>query len=182
MTIPLVPPSVCGAVTQLEVGEAQQFGCEAVPVKVELSTKPSAALPTPKNIRSVMPSKNSVSGEHSSPRVLLTTQPVAPVEVVSALPTRGFAHDAVIHMAWLMQTRAQWIPSAFPTNQLCGADLAAGEGHRLECALKPEFRLAISESAWNCFGKDPVRTRANRGDNERRRAAQFATLLSFSLK
>ena len=82
ITITLVPPSRRGAVTQLEVGGAAQLGVDAVVVSVELSMKPSVAPPTPKNIRSVVPLKNSVNGEHSSPRVLFTTHVVDPVEVI----------------------------------------------------------------------------------------------------
>jgi hypothetical protein len=55
ITMPLVPPKACGATTQLEVGGVPQLGADAVVVRVELSMKPSVVLPTPKNIRSVVP-------------------------------------------------------------------------------------------------------------------------------
>jgi hypothetical protein len=54
ITIPLVPPSALGAVTQLEVGAPVQFGVVSEVVIVELSRYPSL-LPTPKNSRSVVP-------------------------------------------------------------------------------------------------------------------------------
>jgi hypothetical protein len=81
ITIPLVPPRVLGDVTQLEVGAPVQIGVVSDVVTVELSRNPSVE-PTPKNIRSVVPSKNSVSGEHSSPFVLFTTKFDEPVLVM----------------------------------------------------------------------------------------------------
>jgi len=55
ITIPLVPPEALGASTQLDVGVPVQFGVDSEFVIVELSRKPSVE-PTPKNIRSVVPS------------------------------------------------------------------------------------------------------------------------------
>jgi hypothetical protein len=71
--MPLVPPSPLGAVTQLEVGTIKQSGVDKALVMIELSRNPSVE-PTPKKTRSVVPSSNPVSGEHSSPFVLLTTK------------------------------------------------------------------------------------------------------------
>jgi hypothetical protein len=56
ITIPLVPPSALGEVTQLDVGVPTQFGVVSELVIFELSRNPSFELPTPKNIRSVVPS------------------------------------------------------------------------------------------------------------------------------
>jgi hypothetical protein len=57
ITIPLIPPRALGAVTQVDVGAPVQVGAdnEEVPI-VELSRNPSVVPPTPKNIRSVVPS------------------------------------------------------------------------------------------------------------------------------
>src|SRR5664279_5575224 len=86
ITMPLVPPRAAGAFTQLAVGAAPQTGVVSDVVIAELSRNPSgvpvAELPTPKKKRSVVPSKNSVSGEHSSPRVLFTTKVDEPVLVM----------------------------------------------------------------------------------------------------
>jgi hypothetical protein len=71
ITIPLVPPRALGAVTQLDVVAPEQDGVDKELVIVELSKYPSLE-PTPKNIRSVVPLSNSVSGEHSSPSMLFT--------------------------------------------------------------------------------------------------------------
>src|SRR5215469_2307244 len=84
VTIPLVPPKAAGAFTQLEVAVPPQFGVDNVVVMVELSMNPSVP-PTPKNRRSVVPSKNSVSGEHSSPRVLFTVNVRSPLAVITPL-------------------------------------------------------------------------------------------------
>jgi len=56
ITIPLVPPRELGEVTQLDVGVPMQFGVVSEVVIVEPSRNPSFELPTPKNIRSVVPS------------------------------------------------------------------------------------------------------------------------------
>jgi len=55
ITTPLVPPRALGAVTQLDVGGLTQDGVDKELVIVELSRNPSVD-PTPKNIRSVVPS------------------------------------------------------------------------------------------------------------------------------
>jgi len=59
-----------------------QFGVVNEVVIVELSRNPSV-LPTPKNSRSVVPLSNSVSGEHSSPIVVFTTNVDEPVLVIT---------------------------------------------------------------------------------------------------
>src|SRR5271163_4820141 len=82
--IPLVPPRAFGAVTQLDDGKLTQTGVDKELVIVELSRNPSLN-PTPKKRRSVVPSKNSVSGEHSSPKVLLITKLDEPVLVMMPL-------------------------------------------------------------------------------------------------
>src|SRR5450755_3179977 len=78
--MPLVPSRLRGAVTHVEVGlpfeQVEEAGRPAV--ILEPLMKPllgtAAGPPTPKNSRSVVPSKNSVNEEHSAPVVLFTTQ------------------------------------------------------------------------------------------------------------
>src|SRR6202046_2418245 len=83
--MPLVPPRAFGDVTQLDVGEPVQVGVVSKVVIDELSRNPLLELPTPKNNRSVVPSENSVNGEHSSPAVLSTTKVDEPVLVMTLL-------------------------------------------------------------------------------------------------
>jgi hypothetical protein len=54
ITIPLVPPTALGDVTQVDVGVPVQFGVVSDVVIVEVSRNPSVVLPTPKNNRSVV--------------------------------------------------------------------------------------------------------------------------------
>lgn len=76
-----------GAVTQVDVGLPllQVEGAGRPAVMLELLTNPSLGPPTPKNIRSVVPLENSVSGEHSSPLELFTTHVFWVVEVIKWL-------------------------------------------------------------------------------------------------
>src|SRR5450755_1485125 len=97
--MPLVPSRLRGAVTHVEVGlpfeQVEEAGRPAV--ILEPLMKPllgtAAGPPTPKNSRSVVPSKNSVNEEHSAPFVLFMTQlVVAAVPLLSRPAPNGYIY------------------------------------------------------------------------------------------